>query len=101
MHCPNCNIEIKEHEPKCPECGQFITEENRLDQKTNFAYSSLGYFTLTAGQYAALIIAFMSLIAIPAQLFKSNLIDGLLTYPMYFVVSMALYIVFVRVRDLK
>lgn len=34
IFCPNCRAEIWEEAERCPECGEYISDEARIDRRT-------------------------------------------------------------------
>ena len=98
--CPQCRKEMGQMDAVCPHCGyDFPTQEPEAPEPSGIAYSGLADIALIIGEIAATLGAIMALFYVVMLLLGLHILHALVAVIGFFV-SLANFVVFVRIRDM-
>ena len=103
-YCPKCNGELDERDVVClvcPHCGyDFPPEPDITQRRSGIAYSAWADFALFVGAVVAALVCVGFAIGSVIAVISARFIDGLLTGPVCFFLSLAMLVVFIRIQKL-
>ncbi len=99
-YCPKCKGEMKAQDTVCSHCGyDFPLEPEPRLKRTGFFYSAWAEIALMAGAIVAAFGCVVWAVASVAAVILGNYLQGLVFYPISFLVSLAMLVVFVRIQN--
>jgi hypothetical protein len=100
-YCPKCKGEMLPTAIECPHCGYDFPPEH-ADGKASrggFAYSPLADLALIVSMVAASVGACVAAIISVVSLFHGEFLNGLVLYPIAFLLQIGMLVVFLRVHQ--
>lgn len=100
-YCPKCNGEMGQEDVVCPHCGYDFPPERELEQRRiGIEYSVWADIALAIGTVVAGFSCLGSAIGSLVAVITGQFVQGLVIGPVGFFLSLAMLVVFLRVRKL-
>lgn len=99
--CPKCKGEMETTAIVCPHCGyDFPSTDTRIHpDKQGLAYTTLADFALIISTAVAGFGCVMALLLSVLALFHWEFLNGLVLFPMAFILQLGMLVVFLRVQN--
>ncbi len=102
-YCPKCKGEMLPTAITCPHCAYDFPADKQNGQYSSanggFAYSTFADIALIVSTFAASIGACITAIACIVSIFQGQFANGLVVYPIAFLMQVGMLVVFLRVQQ--
>jgi hypothetical protein len=104
-YCPKCKGEMGVRDVVCPHCGYDFpppppSESDPTLARSGIAYSALAGLALAIGEFVAGLACILATVSAVAEILRGHLMEGLVRDPITAFLSLAMLVVFIRVRRL-